>query len=189
MNDDKDTATQDAPQVWASFDCEGPEYLTRGKRYLVDHESNCLFEVADDIGDILICAWKECAHLDGGNWTRHTSPAPMTNDNTPDATQAGKHTRAYGKLSIDPNNDLAFDLLQDDEQPMAFGYVYADPADARRLAAAWNACEGIPTEALEAGVVADMLEALREARPYVPDHHGPVAYKVDAALAKVEVKQ
>ena len=31
----------------------------------------------------------------------------------------------------------------------------------RRLAAAWNACEGIPTEALEAGVVKDMLGALK----------------------------
>lgn len=30
-----------------------------------------------------------------------------------------------------------------------------------RIVAAWNACEGIPTEALEAGVVKDMLEALR----------------------------
>ena len=34
-------------------------------------------------------------------------------------------------------------------------------ANARRICAAWNACEGIPTEALEAGVVRDMLEALQ----------------------------
>ena len=34
-------------------------------------------------------------------------------------------------------------------------------ANARRICAAWNACEGIPTEALEAGVVKDILEALR----------------------------
>ena len=37
-------------------------------------------------------------------------------------------------------------------------------ANARRICAAWNACEGIPTEALEAGVVKDMLEALRIAQ-------------------------
>ena len=34
-------------------------------------------------------------------------------------------------------------------------------ADAYRIAAAVNACEGISTEALEAGVVKDMLEALQ----------------------------
>ena len=36
-----------------------------------------------------------------------------------------------------------------------------NPADAYRIAAAVNACEGISTEALEAGVVKDMLEALQ----------------------------
>jgi hypothetical protein len=33
---------------------------------------------------------------------------------------------------------------------------------ARRLAAAYNACEGIPTEALEQGVVEQMVEALKK---------------------------
>ena len=46
-------------------------------------------------------------------------------------------------------------------------------ANAYRFCAAWNACEGIPTEALEAGVVKDMLEALHNmielARPYMRD--------------------
>ena len=37
-------------------------------------------------------------------------------------------------------------------------------ADAYRIAAAVNACEGIPTEALEPGVVKDMQEALQAAR-------------------------
>ena len=32
-------------------------------------------------------------------------------------------------------------------------------ANARRIAATWNACEGIPTEALEAGVVRELIEA------------------------------
>ena len=41
---------------------------------------------------------------------------------------------------------------------------YLEPMGFRRLAAAWNACEGIPTEALEAGVVKDMLGALLECR-------------------------
>lgn len=33
-------------------------------------------------------------------------------------------------------------------------------ANARRIVATWNACEGIPTEALEEGVVREMIEAL-----------------------------
>ena len=49
------------------------------------------------------------------------------------------------------------------------GYIRADmvgpvadrKANARRICAAWNACEGISTEALEAGVVKDMLGALQ----------------------------
>ena len=42
-------------------------------------------------------------------------------------------------------------------------------ATARRICAAWNACEGIPTEALEAGVVQDMLKALEEISDIEPD--------------------
>jgi len=30
----------------------------------------------------------------------------------------------------------------------------------------------------------DLLAALEEARPYVPDHHGPIAHKIDTAIAK-----
>ena len=33
-------------------------------------------------------------------------------------------------------------------------------ANTRRVEATWNACHGIPTEALEAGVVKELLEAL-----------------------------
>ena len=47
--------------------------------------------------------------------------------------------------------------------------------NARRICAAWNACEGIPTEALEAGVVKDMLEALLECRAELE------AYEADAS--------
>jgi hypothetical protein len=35
--------------------------------------------------------------------------------------------------------------------------------DARRLAACWNACAGLPVEALEAGVVAQALDMIAEA--------------------------
>ena len=39
-----------------------------------------------------------------------------------------------------------------------------EPMDFRRIMAALRACEGIPTEALETGVVGDMLGALLECR-------------------------
>jgi hypothetical protein len=35
-------------------------------------------------------------------------------------------------------------------------------ANARRICATWNACIDIPTEALDSGVVSDMLEALQD---------------------------
>ena len=46
--------------------------------------------------------------------------------------------------------------------------------DARRLAAAWNACEGISTGALEEGVVADLLAACEFAVTY--DNSGVRAF-------------
>ena len=43
-----------------------------------------------------------------------------------------------------------------------FGRIWLDQLLTEKpTRAAWNACEGIPTEALEAGVVKDMLEALQ----------------------------
>jgi hypothetical protein len=37
----------------------------------------------------------------------------------------------------------------------------ARPGDGARLVACWNACQSIPTEALEAGVVGELVEACR----------------------------
>ena len=55
--------------------------------------------------------------------------------------------------------------------------------NATRIAAAWNACEGIPTEALEAGVVKDMLEALRLVNEYYGED-SDVFWVVRAAIAR-----
>ena len=63
-----------------------------------------------------------------------------------------------------------------------------EPMDFRRIMAAWNACEGIPTEALEPGVVKDMLKALQMALPYVRNDN--TASVMRAAIAKAtEAKQ
>lgn len=42
-------------------------------------------------------------------------------------------------------------------------------ANSRRIAAAINACQGIPTEALEQGTVAEMLAALKQAHSLILD--------------------
>lgn len=57
-----------------------------------------------------------------------------------------------------------------------------DRANARRIVAAWNACDGISTEALESGAVADRLEALRFAEDSVGDLKA--LETVRAAIAK-----
>jgi hypothetical protein len=70
----------------------------------------------------------------------------------------------------------------------AFGKDHILDANTARLAAAWNACTGIPTEALEAGVVADMRSALENLIIAIGmgwDLDG-VLEVAEAALAKLE---
>lgn len=55
------------------------------------------------------------------------------------------------------------------------GSLFDEP-DARRLVACWNACRGLSTEALEAGVVAELINAELS--------QGPT--KIAATLAKLE---
>ena len=55
-------------------------------------------------------------------------------------------------------------------EQLTYGHITPElaKANAIRLVAAWNACAGIlPTAALESGVVAELVAALEEARPYV----------------------
>lgn len=60
-------------------------------------------------------------------------------------------------------------------------------AHIRRLAAAWNACDGLPTPALERGAVAELLAACRTLC-VAADDAGVLAAKAQAraALAKLE---
>lgn len=37
-----------------------------------------------------------------------------------------------------------------------------------------------------ADIIDEMERALREARVYVPEHHGPIVHKVESALNKLE---
>jgi len=46
-------------------------YLTAGKRYEVLREETIGgFYITDNDGDEIYCLWRNCPHLDGGDWTR-----------------------------------------------------------------------------------------------------------------------
>ncbi|HJT77875.1 MAG TPA: hypothetical protein VJ739_11800 [Gemmataceae bacterium] len=55
-----------------------------------------------------------------------------------------------------------------------------DEANARRIVAAVNACTGLPVQALEEGVVADMLAALREAQEEIEYWHADMLTEEEA---------
>lgn len=70
-----------------------------------------------------------------------------------------------GPFSVDPTGDMGEHFFGSDEHG-ALG-TFDEPfgkgsatGNARRAVAAWNATKGIPTEALEAGVVREMVDAL-----------------------------
>ena len=82
-----------------------------------------------------------------------------------------------------------------DHDWLADVYSGNDRAIARRIAACCDACQSIPTEALEAGVVGELVEAVRRASLWVGQYkelpaHKPAAESMlrvlEAALAKAE---
>ena len=67
-----------------------------------------------------------------------------------------------------------------------FGLDLPAKANARRMVACWNALAGIPVEAIEAGIVGEMVEALRGfVRIIEADESGP-DYKTHASNAHME---
>jgi hypothetical protein len=58
------------PGVYAVADGWTPDYLTTGKLYKVDNDSDPTFNFADDEGDVGYYLWSDCPHLDGGNWRK-----------------------------------------------------------------------------------------------------------------------
>jgi len=68
-----------------------------------------------------------------------------------------------------------------------YEYLYVS---AQRIFACVHACEGIPTEALESGVVREMVEALEALLPSIENAVGEIYYwpeyeRAKAVLAKV----
>lgn len=75
-----------------------------------------------------------------------------------------KHTP--GKLTIQPYVDAIYLLAEDGSEIASVADRCIDlrgmpPDNARRLKTCWNACDGISTEALEAGVVKALLAACK----------------------------
>lgn len=68
--------------------------------------------------------------------------------------------------------------------------IAEDEANARRIVACVNACEGIPTEALESGAVRELLEALADvlriakAASIGVTGNGPRIARAEAAIAQ-----
>jgi hypothetical protein len=78
-------------------------------------------------------------------------------------------------------------------------YIFTTPErdNARRILALWNTCTGIPTEALEAGVIQDMKDALEDALDKINSEYcshqdgiGTCSFceRASKALAKLEGK-
>jgi hypothetical protein len=61
-------------------------------------------------------------------------------------------------------------------------------ANARRIVAAVNACAGIPTEALEQGVIAEMLSALHDAMDIIQSDYTIDAYEYDPADMRSQIE-
>jgi hypothetical protein len=77
-----------------------------------------------------------------------------------------EHTGGRLALWLHGDPEKMIPLHREDDPtivPLAYVGVKGHPneGNAQRLVAAWNACEGIPTEALDTGVVQDMYEALK----------------------------
>lgn len=55
--------------VTSDTSCKVP-YITHGREYPLLEEGPASFHIKDDDGDTILCLWRGCAHLVGGNWTR-----------------------------------------------------------------------------------------------------------------------
>jgi hypothetical protein len=73
----------------------------------------------------------------------------------------------YGQCADDQaESPFVCDVCEDNFAVSLCGITAEQRANARRIVAAVNACEGIPTEALELGIVADLLAALEAILPF-----------------------
>ena len=86
--------------------------------------------------------------------------------------KADKHTPGLIRDTVPPSSCMTTRYLEGDENGVHIakvghmdytsGDVYSDVANARRLAAAWNACDKLPTAELTAGLLLNQKSALAD---------------------------
>ena len=105
------------------------------------------------------------------------------------------HTQGPWKLGARYPESHWIDVVsQTDERGLPFVSCkhHDEEANARRIVAAVNATADIPVEALEAGVVAKLVEALEWLEGYLrdtPHHNAPAAANARSALALARGEQ
>jgi hypothetical protein len=113
--------------------------------------------------------------------TDHTNPATM---HTPEPWEHNDNGLIYGQCSEeDEEAPYVCDVI---EVPALGMPSPVEEANARRIVATVNACQGIPTEALEEGVVRQLVDALEDLYDWLtPDwQQSNLGDKARAALAK-----
>jgi hypothetical protein len=114
----------------------------------------------------------------------------MTNANhTPEPWEHGDNGLIYGQCAEDDvEAPFVCDVIEDSAMQALGMLSPVEEANARRICAAVNACEGISTEALERGVLAGMLSALRHAKHVCEQHDewwiGEFINEINDAIAK-----
>lgn len=91
-----------------------------------------------------------------------------------------------GPLSVNVSSYHAVTLADDCRNTVAAVYTATnDQANAARLVACWNACEGMADPAAELATLRAQRDALRDAAQYAFDHEGATgteAFKVRTKL-------
>jgi len=108
-----------------------------------------------------------------------------------------KHTTEPWKKSKKQDGDIEIWAIGTPKIAMVLSRFVSyneQEANARRILAAVNACKGIPIEALENGVVGELMEAAKGAaeflrgleKPGICMHDYGHAGKIEKAIAKIE---
>ena len=98
---------------------------------------------------------------------------------------AGKHTQGRMTWKRRPDGSLIYVIGAPNDGPHAQGDIFISEADLRRIAACWNACEGIATKTLisfidhdEAGEIDSVPENLAHVVPLLALRQRAIVEKV-----------
>jgi hypothetical protein len=92
-----------------------------------------------------------------------TDQTPRTTTHTPGPWEHGDNGLIYGQCGEDDvESPFVCDVIEDSAMHALGMLSPVEEANARRIVAAVNACEGIPTESRNQGIVAELLMALTD---------------------------